>query len=220
MLRTVSKLGDLAGRRSGEKRCPESAWESLQTWQPTPHVTGHVRSQTGRHNTVKMQSVRLQEKNLKAVRKDRSLTKERAFRLPSEFLFATTRQIVFQNTKGNCQPRITYQTGSRAKVNKDYSRHAHMLIMNRTLWGKKWQKIENVLKLWSTISAFSDQCWCQSYLIDNNVHEFMNSLWYLTNIINLKIVIKWLLCSCLENPRQVVGCRLWGCTELDTTEAT
>lgn len=58
-------------------------------------------------------------------------------RLPSEFLFATTRQIVFQNTKGNCQPRITYQTGSRAKVNKDYSRHAHMLIMNRTLWGKK-----------------------------------------------------------------------------------
>lgn len=137
MLRTVSKLGDLAGRRSGEKRCPESAWESLQTWQPTPHVTGHVRSQTGRHNTVKMQSVRLQEKNLKAVRKDRSLTKERAFRLPSEFLFATTRQIVFQNTKGNCQPRITYQTGSRAKVNKDYSRHAHMLIMNRTLWGKK-----------------------------------------------------------------------------------
>ena len=30
-------------------------------------------------------------------------------------------------------------------------------------------------------------------------------------------------CSCLENPRDrgsLVGCRLWGRTELDTTEAT
>ena len=31
-----------------------------------------------------------------------------------------------------------------------------------------------------------------------------------------------LQCSCLENPRQgsLVGCRLWGCTESDTTETT
>ena len=32
-----------------------------------------------------------------------------------------------------------------------------------------------------------------------------------------------LQCSCLENPRDggsLVGCRLWGRTELDTTEAT
>ena len=33
-----------------------------------------------------------------------------------------------------------------------------------------------------------------------------------------------LQCSCLENPRDgrgsLVGCRLWGCTESDTTEAT
>ena len=31
-----------------------------------------------------------------------------------------------------------------------------------------------------------------------------------------------LQCSCLENPRDgsLVGCRLWGCTELDMTEAT
>ena len=31
-----------------------------------------------------------------------------------------------------------------------------------------------------------------------------------------------LQCSCLENPRDgsLVGCRLWGCTEADTTEAT
>ena len=32
-----------------------------------------------------------------------------------------------------------------------------------------------------------------------------------------------LQCSCLENPRDVgslVGCRLWGCTESNTTEAT
>ena len=30
-------------------------------------------------------------------------------------------------------------------------------------------------------------------------------------------------CSCLENPRgwrSLVGCRLWGCTESDTTEVT
>ena len=30
-------------------------------------------------------------------------------------------------------------------------------------------------------------------------------------------------CSCLEKPRDggaLVGCRLWGCTELDMTEAT
>ena len=31
-----------------------------------------------------------------------------------------------------------------------------------------------------------------------------------------------LQCSCLENPREgsLVGCRLWGLTELDTTEVT
>ena len=31
-----------------------------------------------------------------------------------------------------------------------------------------------------------------------------------------------LQCSCLENPRDrsLVGCHLWRCTELDTTEAT
>ena len=32
-----------------------------------------------------------------------------------------------------------------------------------------------------------------------------------------------LQCSCLENPRDgggLVGCHLWGCTELDTTEVT
>ena len=32
-----------------------------------------------------------------------------------------------------------------------------------------------------------------------------------------------LQCSCLENPRDggnLVGCRLWGCTELNRTEAT
>ena len=32
-----------------------------------------------------------------------------------------------------------------------------------------------------------------------------------------------LQCSCRENPRDggaLVGCRLWGCTESDTTEAT
>ena len=32
-----------------------------------------------------------------------------------------------------------------------------------------------------------------------------------------------LQCSSLENPREggsLVGCRLWGCTELDTTEVT
>ena len=32
-----------------------------------------------------------------------------------------------------------------------------------------------------------------------------------------------LQCSCLENPRDggaLVGCRLWGCTESDTTEVT
>ena len=78
------------------------------------------------------------------------------------------------------------------------------LAHNRSLWNalwmnvtpsmlrehygeKKWQKIENVLKLWSTISAFSDQCWYQSYLIDNNVHEFMNSLWYLLILLIWKL---------------------------------
>ena len=31
-----------------------------------------------------------------------------------------------------------------------------------------------------------------------------------------------LQCSCLENPRDgsLMGCRLWGCTESDRTEAT
>ena len=29
-----------------------------------------------------------------------------------------------------------------------------------------------------------------------------------------------LQCSCLENPRSLLGCHLWGRTESDTTEAT
>lgn len=122
------------GRRSGEKPYPERAWESFQTWQAnSSYYRAHQIS--GWHNPENAERSVSREKP-KPMRKDSSLTKERALDCHQDSYLQQDKGIVFQNAKGNCQPRITYQTMVQERRWIKITPDMHMLITNRTLWEK------------------------------------------------------------------------------------
>lgn len=110
MLRTVSKLGDL----EGEEKWGEAL--SRERLGVPPDLT--TNSSCYRARQISDRTTQHRENAACSASREKPESHEKrqiaykgtSVRLPSEFLFATTRRIVFQNTKGNCQPRITYQT--------------------------------------------------------------------------------------------------------------
>lgn len=87
MLQTASMLGDLGGGEVGRSPIPGPRLESFRPDKPTPHITGHIKSQDD--TTLKMQAFSFKRKSPKPMRKRQLTDKGASFRLPSGFLFAT-----------------------------------------------------------------------------------------------------------------------------------